>query len=146
MTLDDTEEIILSKLQVCQTCMGYEESIRVSYQSLLAALETILFSFAFALSQLQRTTAAWVLAVPGVLLCLGFGAACEFRARNVDYWRRRIVDLAKSTGLADSFAESKYGWVPFGKAGRFGEKLLGHWFERIVIPAIFLLWLWVVAW
>jgi hypothetical protein len=146
MKPNPTEKDVLDKLQVCQTCMGYEESIRVSYQSLLAALETILFSFAFALSQLQRTTNTWVLAVPGVLLCLGFGAACEFRARNVDYWRRRIVNLAKSTDLADSFAESKYGWVPLGRAGRIGERLLGHWFERIVIPAIFLLWLWVLAW
>jgi hypothetical protein len=139
------EKDVLNKLQVCQTCMGYEESIRVSYQSLLAALETILFSFAFALSQFQ-TTNTRVLAVPGVLLCAGFGTACEFRARNVDYWRKRIVDLAKSTDLADLFAESKYGWVPLGRAGRIGERLFGHWFERIVIPAIFLLWLWVLTW
>jgi len=71
MKPNPTEKDVLDKLQVCQTCMGYEESIRVSYQSLLAALETILFSFAFALSQLQRTTNTWVLAVPGVLLYLG---------------------------------------------------------------------------
>jgi len=82
----------------------------------------------------------------GILLGLGLGAACEFRARNVDFWRRRIVELAKATDLADAFAESKYGWVPGGKIGRSAEKLLGHWFERIIIPVIIGIWIWILTW
>ena len=126
--------------------MGYEQSIRVSYQSLLAALETVLFGFVFVLVELQRTESLWSLAMAGILLCLGFGAACEFRARNVDFWRRRIVELAKGTDLADAFIGSKYGWTPFGKVGHFGEKLLGHWFERMVIPVIVVIWSWILTW
>ena len=135
-----------SKLAICQTSMSYEQSIRVSYQSLLAALETILFGFVIVLLELQRTESLWILAMMGILLGLGFGASCEFRARNVDFWRRRIVELAKATDLADAFAESKYGWVPGGKVGCFGEKLFGHWFERMIVPAIILIWLWILTW
>jgi len=140
------EEIIMSKLALCQTCMGYQQSIRVSYQSLLAALETILFGFVFVLVELQRTASLWILAMAGILLCLGFGTACEFRARNIDFWRKRIVELAKATDLADAFIGSKYGWIPFGKVGRFAEKLLGHWFERVIIPAIVIIWVWILTW
>ena len=146
MKLHNEEEIIISKLAICQTCMSYEQSIRVSYQSLLAALETILFGFVFVLVELQRIGSLWILAMAGILLCLGIGAACEFRARNVDFWRRRIVELAKGTDLSDDFIRSKYGWIPFGKVGRFGEKLLGHWFERAVVPAIVVIWGWVLTW
>lgn len=136
----------MSKLAICQTSMGYEQSIRTSYQSLLAALETILFGLVFVLVELQRTDPLGILAIVGILLCLGFGAACEFRARNVDFWRRRIVELAKETDLADAFIGSKYGWTPFGKVGRFGERFLGHWFERVVVPAMLLIWIWVLTW
>jgi hypothetical protein len=103
MKLDNEEAIIMRKLSICQTCMGYEQSIRVSYQSLLAALETILFGFVLVLVELQRIASLWILAMVGILLCLGVGAACEFRARNIDFWRRRIVELAKGTDLADDF-------------------------------------------
>jgi len=146
MKSNNEETIILSKLAICQTCMGYEQSIRVSYQSLLAALETILFGFVFVLVELQRTESLWLLAVAGILLCLGFGAACEFRARNVDFWRRRMVELAKGTDLADAFIGAKYGWIPFGRVGRFGEKLLGHWFERMIVPAMVVIWGWILTW
>lgn len=146
MTLLADEEAIMMKLAIYQTSMGYEQSIRVSYQSLLAALETILFGFVFVLVELERKGSIWMLATAGILLCLGIGAACEFRARNVDFWRRRITKLAKGTDLAKDFTESRYGWVPFGKAGRTGEKLLGHWFERAVIPAIVIIWVWILTW
>lgn len=146
MKSNNKEATIVSKLAICQTCMSYEQSIRVSYQSLLAALETILFGFVFILVELERTGSLWILATAGILLGLGIGAACEFRARNVDFWRRRIVELAKGTDLADAFIGSKYGWTPFGKVGRFGEKLLGHWFERVVVPAMVVIWGWVLTW
>jgi len=146
MKFESEEAYIISKLAIYQTCMGYEQSICVSYQSLLAALETILFGFVFVLVELQRTGFIWVLALAGILLCLGIGAACEFRARNVDFWRRRIVELAKGTDLLEDFISSKYGWVPFGKLGCFGEKLIGHWFERLIVPAIILIWAWILTW
>lgn len=136
--------MVINKLAVCQTCMGYEQSIRVSYQSLLAALETILFGFVFVLVELQRKGFLSALGVAGILMCIGIGAACEFRARNVDFWRRRIMELVEGTDLADDFIESKYGWIPLGKAGRVGEKYFGHWFERIVIPVLVVVWFWVV--
>lgn len=135
----------IDKLAICQTCMDHEQSIRSGYQALLTALEAAIFGLVFVLVELQRTDRLWVLAMAGILLCLIFGTACEFRARNVDFWRRRIVELAKGTDLEDAFKGSKYGWIPFGKVGRFGEKVLGHWFERVLVPAIIVVWVWILT-
>lgn len=132
---------ILGKIAIYQTCMGYEESIRVGYQSLLTSLEAIFFGIVFVLAQIDKAGSFNMLASLGILLCLTFGLACEFRARNVDFWRSQILNLANGTDLMNAFAGSKYGWVPLGKAGRLGEKLLGHWFERIVIPAMIVIWI-----
>lgn len=148
MKTDNKEPIIndwTSKLAICQACMDHEQSIRSGYQALLTALEATVFGLVFVLVELERTTHLWVLAIAGILLCLIFGMACEFRARNVDFWRRHIVELARGTDLEDAFKRSRYGWIPFGKVGRFGEKILGHWFERALVPAIIMVWVWILT-
>ena len=117
--------------------------IRTSYQSLLTTLEVALFALFFTLYQLEFTY-LWLLSVAGILMCFSFGIACEYRARNVDIWRIRIVELIRGTDVEDAFKEGKYRWIPLANAGIRGEFLFGHWFERILITFMFLIWLSIV--
>lgn len=130
-----------TKLQIYQTCMDHEQNIRTSYQSLLTTLEIALFALVFTLYQYQLVAPLWVLSTIGMFVCFPFGIACEYRARNVDIWRIRIVELVSGTDVEDAFKEGKYRWIPFGKVGFWGEYLFGHWFERILISGKLMIWL-----
>jgi len=130
----------VDKVSIFQTCMDYEQSIRTSYQSLLTALEVAIFGLFFTLYQLELTDHLWILSIVGIILCFLFGIPCEYRARNVDYWRREIVKLVSKKDLQNVFEGGKYGWIPFGKLGNLGASLFGHWFERIIISIILILW------
>lgn len=140
------------KLPIYQTCMDSEQSIRTSYQSLLSTLEVAIFSLFFVLIQLKLTRQIWILPIVGILLCLIFGIACDYRAKNVDFWRKRIINMVKDTDLENDFKGGNYGhpdeWHPFfnkdsrfGKLGRFGDRYFGHWFERVLLPLIIFVWL-----
>jgi len=131
----------ISKLSIYLTCMDQEQSIRTSYQSLLTTLEVAIFGLFFTLYQLGYTDYLCLLFVLGMFLCFPFGIACEFRARNVDICRIRIVELVKATDVQEFFKELKYRWIPLGKAGFWGEFLVGHWFERVLVSGILLMWL-----
>lgn len=131
-------------LPTYQTCMDHEQSIRISYQSLLTALEVALFALLITLYQLELRDYFWLLAIAGIFLCFCFGLACEFRARNVDIWRIRIVKLVSGTEVEDAFREGKYGWIPLGEVGSKAESLIGHWFERILIPIMLFMWLFMI--
>lgn len=109
----------IDKLSIFLSCMSYEESIRTSYQSLLTGLELGILGLVFTLYQLKLADFLWVLPVVGIILCIFFGVACEFRARNVDYWRNQITILVMKTDLETNFKEAKYSWIPLGKVGHF---------------------------
>jgi hypothetical protein len=130
----------VDKLSIFLTCMDHEQNIRTSYQSLLTTLETVIFGLVFAFYQLGWTTLLWVLAVAGIFFCICFGIACEFRADNVDFWRRQIIKLVSGTSLEEVFKGGKYRWVPLGKLGFWGEYFFGHWFEKILIPIMLIVW------
>jgi len=134
----------VQKLSVYQTAMDHEQMIRIGYQSLLTTLEIALFGLWFTLLQFNLTMYPWLLAVISITLCIFFGTACEFRARNVDMWTRRIVELISGTDLEDAFKESKYRWIPFGKRGYWGNYVFGHWYERILIPMMMAVWLYLL--
>jgi hypothetical protein len=134
----------VQKLPVYQAAMDHEQSIRVGYQALLTTLEIGLFGLWFTLYQLNLTLYPWLLAVASIILCIFFGTACEFRARNVDVWRRRIVELISGTDFEDAFKESKYRWIPFGGPGYWGNYVFGHWYERIIIPAMLAVWIYLL--
>jgi hypothetical protein len=131
----------VQKLPVYQAAMDHEQTIRVGYQALLTTLETALFGLWFTLYQLNLTMYPWLLALASITLCIFFGTACEFRARNVDVWRRRIVELVSGTDIEDAFKEGKYRWIPFGGPGYWGNYVFGHWYERILIPIMLAVWL-----
>jgi len=134
----------LQKLSVYQEAMEHEQTIRMGYQSLLTTLEIALFGLWFTLYQFNLTMYPWLLAVTSITLCIFFGTACEYRARNVDVWTRRIVELIGGTDLEDAFKESKYRWIPFGKRGYWGNYVFGHWYERILIPMFMAVWLYLL--
>jgi len=138
------EEILTSNwidnVPIYQTCMDHEQTIRTNYQSLLTTLEVAIFGLFFTLYQLKLTKYLWILPVVGIFLCIIFGIPCEYRARNVDYWRIKIVKLISGTDLEDAFKHGKYRWIPFGKLGFWGEYFFGHWFERLLISIIFIIW------
>lgn len=67
----------------------------------------------------------------GTTFSIFFGVACEFRAKNVDYWMVQIVKVVRGTDLEESFKGAKNEWIPFGKA-EFFRRHLSHWFERIL--------------
>jgi len=142
----------INKLPVFQAAMEHEQSIRTSYQSLLTALETGLFSLFFIMIQLQWIDYLWVLPGIGLFLLLVFGIPCDYRARNYDTWRKHIINLVKGTELENYFKEGKYGhfdeWHPFfdkksrfGRLGRLVDKVVGHWFERLLLPLMSIIWL-----
>jgi asparagine N-glycosylation enzyme membrane subunit Stt3 len=89
----------IDKLTLYQTCMAYEQSIRTSYQALLTTLVIAIFGLVLVLVELKRTEHLWMLVVGTMLFCLVFTPACEFRANNVDFWRRKIIELADETEL-----------------------------------------------
>jgi hypothetical protein len=124
-----------------QTCMDHEQMIRMTYQGLLTTLEVGLFGLFFALKG-KEYSSLWLLSAVGIFLCIVFGIPCEFRARNVDIWRIQIVKLVSGTEVEDAFKKGKYRWIPFGKAGSWlSDYLFAHWFEKILIPLIYLGWL-----
>lgn len=131
----------IDKLKVYQTCMDHEQIMRTSYQGLLATLEVALLLLFFTLYQLQLREYLWVLSVAGIYLCLFFGITCEYRARNVDIWRVRITKLVIGTDMECDFKEGNYRWIPFGKIGFWWEYLFGHWFERILVSTMLIIWL-----
>jgi hypothetical protein len=138
----------IDKLTLYQTCMAYEQSIRTSYQALLTTLVVAIFGLVLFLVELQRPERLWMLVVGTILLCLVFTPACEFRANNVDFWRRKMIELADGTELLEVLKEAKYGWIPLGKVGRFGERLVGHWFERVLVPFMcvaLVIWTWILT-
>lgn len=134
----------VQKLSVYQTAMDHEQSIRVGYQALLTTLEIALFGLWFTLYQLNLTMYPWLLSVASITLCIFFGTACEFRARNVDVWRRRIVKLISGTDMEAAFKESKYRWIPLGGAGYWANYFFGHWYERTIIPIMLAVWLYLL--
>jgi len=128
--------------------MAYEQSIRTSYQALLTTLVVAIFGLVLVLVELQRPERLWMLVVGTILLCLVFTPASEFRANNVDFWRRKMIELADGTELLEVLKEAKYGWIPLGKVGRFGERLVGHWFERVLVPFMcvaLVIWTWILT-
>lgn len=137
---------LADRLATYRGCMDSEQSIRTSYQSLLTSLELAIFGLIFTLItlepqlQLKLTDYLWVLSVVGIILCMFFGNACEFRARNVDLWRTKIVKLVSGTNLENDFESGKYDWFPLGKVGIELGYLFGHWFERIFIPGMLIIW------
>lgn len=132
------------KLPVYQAAMDHEESIRIGYQALLTTLETVLFGLWFTLYELNLTKYPWLLSVASITLCIFFGTACEYRARNVDIWRRRIVELISGTDVEDAFKEGKYQAIPFGGPGYWGNYVFGHWYERILIPIMLGVWIYLL--
>ena len=124
--------------------MDHEQSIRTAYQALLTSLEVGLFSLFFLSLQLGLISYLWVFFVLGMLLCPFFAIACEFHARNVDIWRIHIVELVRGTDVEEAFEEGKYRWIPFGKAGFWGEYYFGHWFEKIFILFVLIIW-WLIG-
>jgi hypothetical protein len=134
----------VQKLPVYQAAMDHEQSIRLGYQALLTTLDIALFGLWFTLYQLNLTMYPWLLALASITLCIIFGTACEFRARNVDVWRRRIVELVSGTDFEDVFKECKYRWIPFGRPGYWGNYVFGHWFERFLIPIMLAVWLYLL--
>jgi hypothetical protein len=120
--------------------MDHHQSIRTAYQSLLTTLEVGILSLFFFLYELGLRDYLWIFFVIGMLLCPPFTIACEFQARVVDIWRIRIVKLVRETDLEDAFREAMYRWIPFGEKGFWGEYYFGHWFERIFVLFILLIW------
>ena len=131
----------IDKLGTYLNCMSHEQGIRISYQSLLTSLEVFILGLVFTLYQLKLALYLWLLPVGGIVLCIFFGVACEFRARNVDFWQIEIVKLVRGTDLKETFEGGKYRWIPMGKVGFWGEYLFGHWFERILVSTMLMMWL-----
>ena len=97
----------IQKLEVYQTAMDHEQSVRTSYQTLLTTLEIVLISFVFLLDQFILIEHLWKFILLGVILCFFFGIACEYRARNVDIWRVLIVLLVQQTDVEKAFIQGK---------------------------------------
>ncbi len=133
----------IDRLAVYQTAMDHEQTIRTSYQMLLTSLEIAILSFFVAIVQWESIHYLWVFIILGIALCFPFGIACEYRARNVDEWRDSIVELVRETDVQDAFGRGKYQWIPYGKAGFWGDYYFGHWYERILITLMLLAWAYV---
>jgi hypothetical protein len=86
-----------------QACLAREESIRLSYKSLLTTLEVAFYLLFFTLLQLNLTNYIPFLCMAALLLCFVFGAASEFHAVNVDYWEEQIVKMIASLPLKNIF-------------------------------------------
>jgi hypothetical protein len=110
----------------------------------LASLEVALLSLFFFSLELNLIGYLWIFFVLGMLLCPPFAIACEFHARNVDVWRIHIVKLVSGTDVEEAFKDGKYRWIPLGKAGYWGEYFLGHWFERILVFIMLIIW-WLIG-
>jgi hypothetical protein len=121
--------------------MNHEQGIRTSYQALLSSIEAFILGLIFTFYQLEYTLNLWLLPLGGIIICIFFGIPCEYRARNVDFWRNSIVKLVKDTDLQEPFMLGKYNWIPLGRVGLWSEYLFGHWFERILISFLLIAWL-----
>jgi len=136
----------LERVQIYQTGMDHEASAVTHYQGLIATLETALLALFTTLYELNMKNQVWILAVMGIFIGVSFGVAGEYRLRNADAWRKRIVTLIADTDLEPVFRESKYRWSPFSKT-RFqswAQRFAGHWFERIVLTLILGVWTYIL--
>ncbi len=138
---------LADKISIYIAAMDHEQSIRTNYQALLLTLETILFGLFSVLLELKVNQFTPYIGSAGLALSLVFLVACEFRAKNVDFWRCRIIDISQGTAFENDFRGARYGSYnrqhPFftnWKPGRQLDWFFGHWFERIIIPLISILW------
>jgi hypothetical protein len=137
-----TPKNLYEKLTVYQAALDHEQGIRSNFQNLLIAIQGIFFGVFITLSQLELREQNWVLAFISILTCVILGVAAEYRARNVDIWRKNIVRLIKGTELEEVFYEGKYRWYLFKPSfiQVITQYLFGHWFERIITSAIISGW------
>lgn len=133
---------LYEKLTVYQVAMDHEQGFRSGFQSLLITIEGIFFGILFTLNQLGYEKQNWVLSFISIIVCVVLGMVGEYRARNVDVWRRIIVRLITGTELEKAFNEGNYRWHPFKQTffQAIVQYLFGHWFERIVVLAIIVGW------
>lgn len=135
-------EHLYEKLAAYQAAMEHEQGVRTSYQGLLVTVQGILFGLTFTLAQLRLQSQNWVLSFLAILVCVLLGSVCEYRARNVDLWRRNIIRLVEGTELERTFLDCNYRWYPLSQKWLqyIVQYLLGHWFERIVVLCMLAAW------
>lgn len=133
---------LYEKLTVYQVAMDHEQGIRSSFQNLIVTIEGLFFGILFTLNQLNYGEQNWVLSFIAILIGVVLGMVGEFRARNVDIWRRQIVRLISDTELEKAFSEGKYRWyaVKQNFLQSIFQYLFGHWFERLVVLSIIAGW------
>ena len=147
---------ILEELQLYISAMSYEHMLCITYHVLLSTLEVGLFSLVLLFVQLGYPF-LWQVVLLGEFLALLFGLESEYRARNVDAWRTEIVNLVKKNSyLKHSFIRGNYWTIlsgikllrkwklsmsPFYKSWKAQLGRRGHWFEEIVVPALYMFWL-----
>ena len=151
MAMKNKVPVDWNKLSTYRGCMDHEQSVRSSYQSIILTIESILFSIYFVMMGTDWA-GSYLLALPllGIVFC-GLAIVSDYRAVNVDRWRRTIIDLVEGTELEKDFKEGRWGdpikQHPFygtktkrGKFGRIVDCALGHVIERAVTPLIFSVW------
>lgn len=133
---------LYEKLTVYQVAMDHEQGFRSGFQNILITTEGLFFGILFTLNQLGYSNQNWILSFVAIIVCAGLGMVGEYRARNVDIWRRTIVRLISGTELEKAFYEGNYRWHPFKQTFLqvLIQYLFGHWFERIVVLAIIVGW------
>ena len=133
---------LYEKLAVYQTAMDHEQGFRAGFQNLLITIQGIIFGIIFTLNQLGYNEQNWILSFTSIIVCVVLGMVGEYRARNVDIWRRNIVRLIEGTELEEVFLEGNYRTHPFERTflQLLVQYLFGHWFERAIILAIIIGW------
>jgi hypothetical protein len=144
----DTKTEIYERITIYQTAMDHEQSFRSLFIQLLVTMQGILFATAIALAQLSADSATdyshhtWALAAAAIVFCLAFGSVSEYRARNVDTWRKLIVmallESHEHTEIRRAFYEGKYRWSVARQTWlqMLFQYVVGHWLEK---PFVFLL-------
>ena len=125
------------RLQIAWQAFSMENSLLQSYRALFMMVEAALLGLGFVLVQFFNGAWILVLSIIGCIVIVIWILVCEFKKRDVDRCRNRIIEL-KSLAGEDWLKYLKRGFSPSG--GNIARYIFNY-----VIPILIVgLWIFVV--
>lgn len=121
----------LGKLQLYQRLMSMEFSLLAAYVALFLTAESILLALTLFLKDSHKTELE-IVAIMGIVVGIAFLAYLYCKAREVERWKNKILELTKSTNMEDDFKPWRRWWF-------WGYRGVGGWMTLIWIVSLFVL-------
>ena len=109
--------------------MVHEDTLLQNYRTLFIALQAILFGFSIALLGNRAGEIIW-LGIAGIVFIIAWILICHFRARELDAWRAKLMEVTKGTDV---------GAFLYGRWGTSKVIPLARYTFNYAVPALLLI-------